>query len=465
MPTGIEMNLTNMPQSSHQHHHHNRSSQSGHMLWAILALLASYSLQANSLLDIYQQARLEDPTFLTAQHNLKANQQQLPQAKAALMPQVTSSLNQNWPLGGSANRRYDITVSQTLQLNTLYNYKAVQQLDRNALITFKKASQALIFQTIDTYCKVLRQQNELDLAQAELRVVRQRLNQLQHQFELGIISLTTLQDTAATHRQVEIDLLQAQERHAQAIDALQLLTNNSGELTIGALAHNYPVVPIIPSTVIEWEQLAQVNNLELTAMDLTVKQAFHTYKAWNAGKYPALSLKAEKFYTYNALGLSEESDSAKISLSLSAPLYDAGLNRAQTLEAMEKWHATKQQREAILRNIKQQIRTLYRRIQTNVAKADAQQQLVDSKQLALKAKEKEQQLGLRDLVDILQAERDVFSAKQDYANTRFDYLINSMQIRQTSGILSEDDLKVLDLWLHGARTILPAYPAYINGQS
>ncbi len=430
-------------------HHCRKTSVLKHILWITLALLVSYSLQANSLMDIYKQAEQQEPNFLAAQYNLAADQQKLPQAQAALLPQVNINLNKNWPLESSmgANRRYGVTLNQPVQLDAYYNYKAIQQLDRKAQVTFEKAVQDLIFKVIDTYFKVLLQQNALESAKVELKVVNQRLDQLQRQFELGMITLATLQDSAATLKQTEVALLQNQESYDQTIDALRLLTNNKGKLAIAPLDDDYPVIPIVPSTLLEWEQLAQTNNLDLRATDLTVNQAFHSYEAKQAGRYPTLSVSADKFYTYNALGLSEKSDSAKISVSLSGSLYDAGLNRAQTIEAMKKWQASKQQRSATWRSIRQQISTLYRRIQTNIAQVNAQQQLVNAKQIALQAKEKEQQLGLRDLVDVLQAQRDVFSAQRSYASARFDYLMNSVKIRQVAGILATGDLKRLDYWL------------------
>jgi outer membrane protein len=57
-------------------------------------------------------------------------------------------------------------------------------------------------------------------------------------------------------------------------------------------------------------------------------------------------------------------------------------------------------------------------------------------------------------VEVLDAERAYYVALRDYANARYDYVINTLQLKQAAGTLSPQDLIDLNNWLsEGAQGI------------
>jgi outer membrane protein len=50
-------------------------------------------------------------------------------------------------------------------------------------------------------------------------------------------------------------------------------------------------------------------------------------------------------------------------------------------------------------------------------------------------------------VDVLIAVRETFRAQLEYAGSRYEFLLNSLKLRQAAGILQEDDLVEIDRWL------------------
>ena len=57
-------------------------------------------------------------------------------------------------------------------------------------------------------------------------------------------------------------------------------------------------------------------------------------------------------------------------------------------------------------------------------------------------------MGTRNIGDVLLAERNAYAAKRDYANSRYDYVINTVKLRASSGQLGEMDIKELNGWLN-----------------
>ena len=55
--------------------------------------------------------------------------------------------------------------------------------------------------------------------------------------------------------------------------------------------------------------------------------------------------------------------------------------------------------------------------------------------------------GLKTMVDVLLAQRNAFSAKQEYVNAQYDYLINVLKLKAAVGQLSEEDLVQMNTWM------------------
>lgn len=57
------------------------------------------------------------------------------------------------------------------------------------------------------------------------------------------------------------------------------------------------------------------------------------------------------------------------------------------------------------------------------------------------------QVGTRTSVDVLNAERRVFEARRDLAFSRYDYIVNRLDLKQAAGTLSESDIELVNSWL------------------
>ncbi|MDM8569396.1 TolC family protein, partial [Thiotrichales bacterium HSG1] len=56
-------------------------------------------------------------------------------------------------------------------------------------------------------------------------------------------------------------------------------------------------------------------------------------------------------------------------------------------------------------------------------------------------------LGTRTSVDVVNAQRDLLRAQSNYSTAGYDYVINTLQLKQAVGMLSLDDLKIVNGWL------------------
>ena len=57
------------------------------------------------------------------------------------------------------------------------------------------------------------------------------------------------------------------------------------------------------------------------------------------------------------------------------------------------------------------------------------------------------EVGTRTAVDVIAAERVLSQSKRDYARAKYDYIQNSLLLKQAAGTLSQEDLAQLNQWL------------------
>lgn len=410
----------------------------------ILTVTTAIGSHASQFQDLFQLAQANDPNYLAAQHTLESKLQIIPQANSALSPQITGKLNQNLALDARSNSHsYGVQVAMPLRLDAYYGMKVAEQSAAVARISFEKAHQNLIFSVIERYVAVIKQQHQLFSSMAEVTATEQRLKQTQQQVDLGITSIIQLQDVKANFQQLQVNLLQVRQNLSLARANLENLTNQALPDQLAALGSGFSADSLIATNSLEnWFVLAQDNNLDLARNSSATRQAFHNYQVKDVSMYPTASVTVAKNYS-SAMG-----DSQTFSIGVSGTFYDGGLNQAQTKEAKESWHASEQQGQALLKATQQEVRRWHQALDTSRQQIQALVQLDSAVQASLVGKNTEYELGLRDLSDILDAEKLVFSAQRSWANARLDLVLNQLRLKKASGLLSSDDLSQLDQWFN-----------------
>ena len=108
---------------------------------------------------------------------------------------------------------------------------------------------------------------------------------------------------------------------------------------------------------------------------------------------------------------------------------------------------SEQQREALRRQIVENTRNLHRAVNTDVETVQARRQSIISNQSALEATEIGYQVGTRNIVDVLDAQRQLYSSVRNYNDARYDYILNNLRLKQAAGTLSPADLEALGSFL------------------
>ena len=410
----------------------------------ILATATSLGSHASQFQELFQLAQANDPSYIAAQHTLNSKLEIIPQANSAFMPEISGNVNENQSLNAAANvHTYGVKVALPLRLDAFYSLKVAEKMAAGARINFEKTHQDLIFSVIDRYVAVIKQQHQMSSSLAEVTAVEQRLKQTQQQVDLGISTIIELQDVKANYQQLQVNLLQVQQDLSLARANLENLTNQTLPPKLHALASSFNAAGSVAIDSLEnWFELAQNNNLDIAHNKLAVQQAYHNYQVKNVGLYPKASISMSQNYS------SSTGTTQYLAVGVTGTFFDGGLNQSLTNEAKEAWYASQQQGQALLKTMQQEIRRWHQALDTSRQQIQALAQLNKAVQASLDGKNTEYTLGLRDISDILDAEKLVFSAQRNWDNARLDLVLNQLRLKRASGLLNDSDLTQLDQWFN-----------------
>jgi outer membrane protein len=427
------------------------------VLSAAMALLWSGTALAQSrpvdLKQVYEQARQYDAEYSAAQYDLDAARQQVPLARSAFGPQL--SLGGNVGATGVTNDSQGTFAATSLSLSlsqTLFNRSNGKLLDQAKLgvmqaeAQYTALGQTLILRVATAYFEVLRAQANVEFSQSELQAISRQREQAERRFDVGLVPITDVRSAQAQYDLAVAQEIAASNQLSTAQEALVLISGMNPDL-LAPLADDLPLVPPDPAAIDAWVDLARDQNLELVIARLANDSSQTQVEIQRARRYPTLDLiGTAATTTTEQLGRSD-ADTAQIQLQLNLPILTGGLVNAQVAQARAQALSSSEQLLARERATVQQTRDSYRGVQASISRVRALNQALVSTQKSAEATEAGFRAGTRTSVEVLQALRDTFSARSDYAGARYDYIINTLNLKAAAGTLSDNDIYAINRFL------------------
>jgi outer membrane protein len=200
----------------------------------------------------------------------------------------------------------------------------------------------------------------------------------------------------------------------------------------------------------QWADKALEQNPGLLVAVKAKEDAKQTIELERSGHFPSLDIVGQKSYASQSdsgFGGSSKTHQDTLSLQLNMPLFEGGATASKTREASHRLDQAMQNEEQKRREVIRQTREAFNSVMSGISRVKALKQAVISSEKALESTEAGYSVGTRTAVDVLNSRRDLFSAKRDYADSRYAYILSSLQLKQAAGILSVDDLAQINQWL------------------
>lgn len=440
-------------------------------------------------MDIYQRALQNDPTIREAEARYLANVQVRPQARAQLLPslQFQSSVSgsfsedpnpptnpitgENVPGLGATERESDSRSWQLGINQTIFDWSRIvtmRQADKRvaqAETEYEVQKQQLLLRVAEAYFNVLAAEDSLEAQVVARQAFERQLEQAQRRFEVGLIARTDVEETRAA-----FDSSVAQEIESQRVLATEQerLREIIGEYVVDLASpgEELPLVSPDPEDVDQWVQAAMRQNLALIAARIAASIAQDDIAIARAGRLPTLSLTSGYRWNRNEgsqntivldpdlldtarprTEFMSENEGYNWAINLNVPLYTGGLNSSRIQQSVYQHRATVQSSERVARETERQTRDAYLGVVSSISRVRALQQAVQSAQTALEATEAGYEVGTRTSVEVQTSLEQLRRAQTDYARARYEYILNTLRLKQASGILNVADIEQIDGWL------------------
>ncbi|MCP1456099.1 TolC family outer membrane protein [Pseudomonas kilonensis] len=432
------------------------------------------------LIGVYQSAFQSDAQLSAARHAYLAQREAVPQARSGLLPNLTAGatteatrLERDEPSMSRARSgtTFRANLSQPLfRIDRWFQLKAAQSSVAQADLELSAKVQGLALTAAETYFETLRQLDALAAVQAEEAALLYQRDQAQGRLEDGASSITDVYDAQAAYDNVQANRQLVQRKVDDAFEALNRLTNQSYS-SIAGMGHQLPVEPPIPNEAQSWVDTAVRQNLQLQANAQAEQAAEQTLKQQKAGHLPTIDAVASYRKGDNdSFGYSNPTDfgrdgyrdnvaQSSIGIELNIPIYSGGMTSSKVKESVERLLQSQDEKEDRRREVVLNTRNAFRGVNTDISQIHARRQGITSARKSVEANQVGVDIGSRNIADVLNAQKQLYTVVRDYNNARYDYIIDNLKLKQAAGTLSVDDLKVLSLYLKHdyvpARDFLP----------
>ncbi len=441
----------------------------------LIASVAPGIASAADLLDVYRLAAQSDPQLQAAEAALQATQELRPQVRSALFPTIALTANggltrQDIELSGAGiagddtdggdsfsgggrsdfdSSGYALTLVQPLySRGTSAALRQADALISQADAIFSTAQQELLQRVATRYFEVLAALDNLSFARAEKIAIARQLEQSIQRFDVGLIAVTDVNEAQARYDLAVAQEIAAENQVDSAREALREVTGVYPE-NLALLIEKTPLPTPDPSNIEEWAEAARAQNFQVIAAEFAAQAAREEIDRQRAGHYPSVDLVGTHAFSDSGggrFGGSQIRDDSLI-LQLRAPIFQGGFVTSRTREAQFRFTQAREALEQQQRAATRQARDSYLNVLANISQVDALEQAVRSNESALAATEAGLEVGIRTAVDVLDAQRLLFQARRDLARSRYDYILETLRLKQAAGSLNPVDLEQINKWL------------------
>ena len=421
-----------------------------------LLMACAGPVQAMGLLEAYDLAIRNDPTFHAAIEERAAGEENRALGRSALLPTLSwnynNSRNESEVTQASTRtdrdyRSYAATLTLQQPLLDYEAYARFRQGAAQALFSderFRSKSQYLAVRVLSAYSQALLAQERIELSRAQKRAFAERLQLNQRLLEGGEGTRTDVLETQARLSMAVAEEIEAHDNQDAALRELEAMLGEPLQVEqLAPLVAHFVILPLEPQRFESWRELALANNPELASQHHALTAAEYEVERKRAGHLPKLSLYAssrqtssDSESTYN-----QKYDTNSVGIQLTVPLFAGGLVSASTRQAARQLSQAQYELDAQTATTLVDLRKQYNLNSSAAAKVRAYEMAVESAGALVQATQKSVSGGERVNLDVLDAEQQLFSAKRDLAEARYAYLLARVQLKYYAGLLNEGDLR------------------------
>lgn len=434
-----------------------------------LAVISPW-VSALDLVGAYERAKNSDPNWQANLLQYEADQLNLGLAKGNLLPTVTLSGNitrksqdidsisipgapeinsDNFMSSSSTTRQASITARQPLfRWDAWEGLKQVKTSINLSELTLKVQQQDHILNVSESYFNVLRQQALTSTYLQEEKALHEQLNMMNAKLVEGLVAKSDVSEANAQYQNARANRIASQVQLILAQEELSQLIGPYRE-NLAVLREDFKFQKPIPEKLQDWMDLARRQNLSIQQARLQYQYAEDGIRVERAAKYP--QIEAVGTYGYSKQSpeslISQDGQFDQIGIEVNWNVFSGGRVKKNVQKASVNAQKAQAEVDAAILKANTDVKKSYLQVETDQSKIEARKTAMESSETVAKASKAQYNEGLKNIVDVLLAQRNAFSTKQEYVNAKYDYIVNVLRLKASVGQLNEKVLTEMNAWL------------------
>ncbi|MBD9578606.1 TolC family outer membrane protein [Pseudomonas sp. PDM23] len=417
--------------------------------------LAPPGASSGELLSVVNDALVHDAELSAANSEIAIGREEVPIARSALLPRLDGgwgrTYNQittdNQPTTRYWQNGWMITLTQPVF--DWERWVALRQADiasAKAELEYASAWQALVLRSANAYFDLLAAAQEQSRASDYLSAVSEQ-HALTVKLQAG--GEATLIDV----QEARSRLSEAQLRQQDALRNLDsrrrvLETLTGRDVTPPAKINLSRTKPWLKARSLQqWVRQAETSSYSVQLGKLEVRNASEDSEKARAQRYPVINLSASHAPSGAAAGYSEPTTTNSAMLTISAPLFTGGANRARLRQTLAEEEKAENRLLGATRKSTADTREWFQRFNWARDRSQALSEIVRLNASSLAATRKGYQAGSRTNLDVLRAQEVLFASRGEQAKANYEMLSAFLALKAEVASLNLGDIQLLDDWL------------------
>ncbi|MEP6607063.1 MAG: TolC family outer membrane protein [Burkholderiaceae bacterium] len=433
----------------------------------------------NDLLGVYREALTNDASLASARATQMATQERVPQARAALLPNLGASARYDYNiyhssdggLGTSVNSTYSAYgagLNLTVPIYRPQNWTALDQARLTVLQSeaqLAQSNQDLALRVATAYFNVLAARDQVIALAVSKQATGEQLQQARREFEVGT---KTIIDT--NEAQARFDQIVAQEQVALGAllvrrSELQIIVAREPD-TLAPLRERPTLNSPLPQDINEWVRSAETNSYSVQIARSAYEIASREIQRQRDAYKPTVDITSG--YNFNQFNGTQSSDrnprinSGSIGVQLNIPIYTGGLIQSRVREALALQDRASADLELSRRTAANAARDAYTGVNFGLAQVSALESAEVSARTQLESTQLGYEVGVRIQLDVLNATTQLVQTQRDLKRARYDFLLSGLRLKAAAGTLGDDDMAAVNALLDPPQPITVPEIAPIN---
>ncbi len=411
-------------------------------------VLISTNVNAETLFEAMSEAYNSNPTLQGQRAASGATNEDAAAARSGYRPTVAVNggyTDAHSRRSGSAtvdgsSKSVSGTVSQSL-FSGFQTYNSVKAADNSAKAGIQNlydVEQTVLLNASTAYLDVVRDEAIVRLQKNNERLLKKQLDETVARFNVGEVTRTDVAQSRASYAQAQSDVVSAEGNLAiSRANYMQIVGREPQNLQI---PENLP--SLFPKKFDDALDYAKQNNYALLASKKKLKAAEYTVSSKNGALLPEVTFNATtgKNIISGNHASNPDTRSTEYTLNMSVPLYQGGATRAAIRKSKyQKWQASEGVTEAE-RAVISGVTGNWQLMQANKSNIESIKEQIKASAIALEGTQKEEAVGNRTVLDVLNAYQTLLSSQVSEVTARHDYFVSGLQLLQSMGKLTAKKL-------------------------